>query len=1079
MPSPNRKIPYEYPEHPPQWLPEWPSEEQVRKSFAPGIRRYAAEIIRKSRVVRVNWDADSLTVNVGSQRAVWRLSRGEWRRNCSCGYKNDLCVHAYAAARIFGQVVELENWLRNHAPDSNTTANGRGKANAAPRHRSAADRRNVQIPLWGSQVEEEGHATGGKLDVEADFHHQAGKVALRFYEYHQGRRRLLRLQQIYNLGLRQRHSTNNNRWNDADRRFLKWIADRLRGRQCLQQNLKLLKLSKREFGQWQDIWADTPGRFIDRDTQAVLGSEKVQAGMHIELSNCADAKVEIALMVTAPDGKQHPYYEIYQKLIAGSSEVVVEGQQLVLNSPFSYDLLKEVFSKKQPRMPRDKVCDYLPSLLENRLDIVFGPAVEHRQKEAQCHVYAGAEGANIVLSFKLDDVAVQPETMKASGTLKFEGGMLVIYDHVSPDLDALRNFVHDLETEATGKTAIRVPGRAATVQALVRGWSELPDSINRHVEPALKPLLQSPVDLDPVLLCNPRGTFVDLAVIWNSGNIELSQSEVKRALEKNQPAVRTTGGLWAMLDLSALSRRTEALGKAGLDGRARLFRPDAQSVVEACQNAAGARFAEHCAAVGEQLVKQSFPPALDIPPGLAEIMRHYQKDGFNFLGDRARYGLGPILADDMGLGKTLQVLAFLAARRARGQGAPDIADKPILVICPASVTGVWEHETEKFPLKLKSIIYAGKPDEREMILRQPEADLIIVNYALVRQDADVFRKYSFDVIVLDEAQYIKNPAAQVTTVIKSLEADQRLALTGTPLENRALDLWSIMDFLNPGYLGSVKEFSEKFEAGLEGSENLGHRIAPVMLRRTKQEVAPELPSRTEETIAVELTKPQREMYKEHLERARKTLREKGPIEILAALTRLRQICCHPALVDDSSADIGSAKLDTLGEMLEEITSEGHSALVFSQFASVLGLIKDDLQARSVNSLTITGQTPTAKRRDLTREFSESADPQVFLLSLKAAGTGLTLTKADYVFLFDPWWNPAVENQAIDRTHRIGQDKPVMAYRLVAANTIEENVMKLKTQKAEFFDQVMQNATGRAIASRLSATDLQALLSTEL
>ena len=1068
----NRKLPFEYPATQPEWLLEWPDDQAIREMFAPGLRRYAAEIIRKSRSIRVQWNDDSLTVHVGNQRAVWRLVKGEWRRNCSCGYKNDRCVHAYAAARIFGQISDTENLLRGHAPADTAPRP------AAPRKRIAGDKSAEQLEL-GSHYLQTVASDPKKLEIEVDFHHQPGKVALRFYVFAGDRRQLLRLQQIYNLALRIKHSSHDrhSEWQDADRRFLKWLADRLRGKPEVRQNLNLLKLNKKQFDAWQSAWADTPGRFIERATQEVLGAKRVQTGMHVELSFRDDEKVEIALLVTAPDGQRFPYHEVYQKLVSGTGEALMNGQQLVVNAPFSRSLLQEVFSKKQPLMPRDKVCEYLPALLENRLDLVFGPAVEHRECEGECHAYAEADGANILLSFRVGDASLHPDTMKAAGKIEEAGNKFIIWNHVAPGLSALRDFVNELTAEKASGDKLRVPGRSEAVAALARQWRVLPNSIHRHAAPQLHPLLEKPLELTPEISCRPHGTFVDLTLAWRSGSIDMSHTELEGAVNRKQPVVRTAGGIWAMLDLDTAAQRLEAVKNAGMSSHARRFKPEAQALIETCLNEAGAVFAETSKSIGEALAKQEFPPAPQLPAKLRGVLRHYQEDGFTFLSDRSRYGLGAILADDMGLGKTLQILAFLAGRR-QGHEAGKPRPSPSLVVCPASVAGVWQNESEKFPLGLSARIYAGKPAEREEILHDPDADLFIVNYALLRTDANAFQAHTFDVIILDEAQYIKNPAAQITRTVKKIEAGQRLALTGTPLENRALDLWSIMDFLNPGFLSSIKDFSETFENNSGTGENLGHRIAPVMLRRTKQEVAPELPPRTEETITVELTTTQERMYKKKLAEAQESLREKGPVEILAALTRLRQICCHPGLIDETCGAGDSAKLQTLCEMLEEITSEGHSALVFSQFASVLNHIDAALRENGLDTLTITGRTPTKDRHALTRMFTESPDPQVFLLSLKAAGTGLTLTKADYVFLFDPWWNPAVERQAIDRTHRIGQDKPVMAYRLVAAGTIEENVIKLQKQKAELFDEVMQEATGRSIAAKLTAADLRNLLATE-
>ena len=461
------------------------------------------------------------------------------------------------------------------------------------------------------------------------------------------------------------------------------------------------------------------------------------------------------------------------------------------------------------------------------------------------------------------------------------------------------------------------------------------------------------------------------------------------------------------------------------------------------------------------------------------MLRVYQKQGFDFLFDRAAHGVGAVLADDMGLGKTLQILALLTARmrgHAAGQTPPATpsSDVRALVICPASVVAVWLQEAEKFCPWLRCAAFAGPAEQRTAVLNRTDWDVLVTNYALIRQDADKFASRDFAFIVLDEAQQIKNPAAQITRVVKQLRTACPIALTGTPLENRLLDLWSIIDFLNPGFLGSEKTFLARYEQPQRARE-LARQVRPIILRRTKEAVAPELPLRTEETLKIELTEPQREIYDLELMRARQILREKGPVEILAALTRLRQLCCHPQLVLKQQSHAGSAKLDTLREMVVEVLEEGHSMLVFSQFASMLELIREDEGVREMPSFMITGRTPAAKRAQLVRQFNESAEPQLFLLSLKAAGTGLTLTKADYVFLFDPWWNPAVERQAIDRTHRIGQEKPVIAYRLVAADTVEEKVQALQKEKEQLFAEVMADSEHAALPQRLDMADIKSLL----
>jgi SNF2 family DNA or RNA helicase len=466
------------------------------------------------------------------------------------------------------------------------------------------------------------------------------------------------------------------------------------------------------------------------------------------------------------------------------------------------------------------------------------------------------------------------------------------------------------------------------------------------------------------------------------------------------------------------------------------------------------------------------PPVIPpLPAALATIMRPYQKRGFEFLANRTAYGIGPILADDMGLGKTLQVLALLQALQTEQPNRP----LRVLVVCPASVVSVWLEQADQFCPDLDCRSYTGDRDARREMLAGNDWSVLVANYAIVRTDAEVITPVEFDMIVLDEAQQIKNPDSQISQVVKALNTERTLALTGTPLENRLLDLWSIMDFLNPGFLGDKDAFISTYEAPSRSTE-LARRIAPLMLRRTKEAVAPELPPRTEEVLRIDLADEQQALYNAELARARDSLQQRGAIEMLAALTRLRQICCHPQLLLKETTDLPSAKLDTLVEMLAELIDEGHSALVFSQFTSMLALIGDKLDDDGLPWLKITGSTPTGRRTELVRSFNDSDQSQVFLLSLRAAGTGITLTKADYVFIYDPWWNPAVEQQAIDRTHRIGQDKPVFAYRLISTRTVEEKVLDLQEHKARMFDDVMADTTDRAVAAKLTQEDIRNLLS---
>jgi len=368
----------------------------------------------------------------------------------------------------------------------------------------------------------------------------------------------------------------------------------------------------------------------------------------------------------------------------------------------------------------------------------------------------------------------------------------------------------------------------------------------------------------------------------------------------------------------------------------------------------------------------------------------------------------------------------------------------------------------------------------------PQHDIIVTNYALLRRDLADLNKFSFSAVILDEAQFIKNPAAQITQSVKQLNADQRLALTGTPLENRLLDLWSITDFIQPNYLGTQEHFTQTYEPRAEGEgavdaqriarRRLSSKLRPLMLRRIKQQVAKDLPDRIEVRRDCDLGEAQRRLYLAELRRSRdqvmQTVAEKGlaksKMHVLAALTRLRQICCHPQLVGNDSM---SGKTDTLFELLEPLLAEGQKVLIFSQFVQMLRLLENECKTRQISTHILTGETK--ERQTVVQNFQDDPHAAVFLLSLRAAGTGLNLTNASYVILYDPWWNPAVEAQAIDRSHRIGQTRTVNAYRLIAPGTVEEKIWELQQRKAQAIADVLGE---EGFAKSLSHTDLEYLFS---
>jgi SNF2 family DNA or RNA helicase len=426
-------------------------------------------------------------------------------------------------------------------------------------------------------------------------------------------------------------------------------------------------------------------------------------------------------------------------------------------------------------------------------------------------------------------------------------------------------------------------------------------------------------------------------------------------------------------------------------------------------------------------------------------------------------GFGGVLADDMGLGKTLQVLTLLQARKQALQKGPS------LLIVPTSLLHTWQEQAQRFTPTLRLLILHG-PDRHARANDIPQADLVITTYALLTRDRDRLCARDWPLIILDEAQTLKNPASQMAKTLRDIPAGGRLALTGTPLENSLQDLWTLMDWTTPGLLGDRKTFQTLFRKPIEtngdasAQARLNRRIRPFMLRRTKEEVASELPPKTEIIDYIELSKPQQQLYEAVRvsmdEKVRAAVAAKGlsqaRITILDALLKLRQVCCDPGLVKLASARSvsESAKRERLTSLLDELVREGRRVLVFSQFVEMLDKIAGDLEARGIEHLKLTGQTKD--RAKVLDSFTKGKAP-VFLLSLKAGGVGLTLTQADTVILYDPWWNPAVERQAMDRAHRIGQDKPVFVYRLVAKGTVEEKIVALQAKKQALADALFEPA----------------------
>ena len=453
----------------------------------------------------------------------------------------------------------------------------------------------------------------------------------------------------------------------------------------------------------------------------------------------------------------------------------------------------------------------------------------------------------------------------------------------------------------------------------------------------------------------------------------------------------------------------------------------------------------------------------EVPKSLDQIMRGYQKKGFLWLKTLSHNGFGGILADDMGLGKTLQVIAFLLSEV---QEAGESDNRRCLIVCPASLVYNWKNEIERFAPELSVVMVTGQAADRAaLIAESTNRDILITSYDLLRRDLTHYEKLLFYCEVVDEAQFIKNQSTRAAHAVRKVAAATKIAMTGTPVENRLSELWSIFDYLMPGFLYGYKQFRDEMEIPIvegkdaETLERLRRFISPFVLRRLKKDVLKDLPDKMEEVIYVQMMDEQKKIYQANVLKLRQNLLSKEEadfrkerIEILAALTRLRQLCCAPQLILEQYKG-GSAKTDQCMDMLTDAVGNGHKVLVFSQFTSMLDILTDLARQQGISYYLLTGATSKERRAEMVTSFNTD-DTQVFFISLKAGGTGLNLTAADIVIHYDPWWNVAAQNQATDRTHRIGQKNVVTVYKLIARDTIEDSILALQEHKAQLADQVL-------------------------
>jgi len=574
--------------------------------------------------------------------------------------------------------------------------------------------------------------------------------------------------------------------------------------------------------------------------------------------------------------------------------------------------------------------------------------------------------------------------------------------------------------------------------------------------------------------------FFDVAGGIDFGGEAAPFPELLAAAREGRRFVRLGDGSHGLLPRAWLARSGALAGLADAGGDALRFRTSQAALLDVwLEGQQQVEVDRAFAALRARLARFAGIEPCAEPAGFHGRLRGYQREGLGWLEFLREFGLGGCLADDMGLGKTVQVLALLLARK-QAQQEP----RPSLVVAPRSVVHNWRDEAGRFTPTLRVLDYTGA--ERTALREQiPAHDLVLTTYGTLRRDVETLAGIRFEHVVLDEAQAIKNAGSRTARAARALRSEHRLALTGTPVENHLGELGSLFEFLNPGMLGrssalrALASPSALGNGGREALDALARALRPFLLRRVKAQVLAELPEKTEQVIACELGARQRRLYDQLREHYRASLNARiaknglarSRIHVLEALLRLRQAACHPALVSPRHAEVPAAKLEALWAQLEEVVAASHKALVFSQFTELLGIVRAGLDTRGIDYAYLDGKTRDRKRQ--VARFQEDAECPLFLISLKAGGLGLNLTAAEYVFLLDPWWNPAVEAQAIDRAHRIGQQRPVFAYRLIARDTVEEKILELQARKRELVEAVIGEDTG-GLAS-LTAEDLERLL----
>ncbi len=844
-----------------------------------------------------------------------------------------------------------------------------------------------------------------------------------------------------------------------------------------------LALDEASLGVWRVFYTGYDSRpfraYAEPDTARVLNqllrlpgfAERVvgTAGQPLEraaerlewrIETGAGAQVDYRLALVRPDGSAPP---AAFTVVDGAPSLYVTGERIYEGPPLgrlapqagTITVPAEALETSDGLTLLDRLGVPPPPRIANRVRAVrLRPVFSCTLKEEAygsgerllVEVRAEADGGPVFADYQRGEwLDRRPAPEQADALTRYDRGAL---SHV-PELVVALRLAWDVYAKRWQRRV------AKNFAAEFTEWlGTVPDGVELVLDPLLTSLRGAPIEAQVKLEVEEAGIdWFDLRVALDVADTTLTKAEMKALLDARGGFVRLGAKGWRRLEFKLSEDDEKQLAELGLNARDFSSEPQRLHALQLAGKKAARRMLPEPQALAIERRASEIQTRVvpELPAGMLAELRPYQREGYHFLAYLSTNHFGGILADDMGLGKTVQTLAWLLWLRAQ----PDFAGRASLVVCPKSVTDNWLAEGTKFAPGLRVRVLPRGSSDAALKAARAEADLVVINYAQLRGMEKALSSAPWHAAILDEAQYIKNPDSQTAKAAWALRTEHRLALSGTPIENRLLDLWSIMGFAMPGILGKRAAFAKSFDQRSDpfARTRLAARVRPFVLRRTKGEVAKDLPERSEEDLLCELEGEQATLYRAELKRARAALLnintskelDKKRFNILTSLLRLRQICCHPALVSEKAAQADSAKLNALFDVLEPIIEEGHKVLVFSQFIQMLDIIRAEIERREWRHFLLTGDTED--RGALVQNFQQSEGSAVFLISLRAGGFGLNLTAASYVVLYDPWWNPAVENQAIDRTHRIGQTSQVIAYRLIVKESIEEKIRTLQRSKS--------------------------------